>query len=98
MISTIQSSARALEERMAEQLVKKNLSCESVQLSKNGHRIQVDINTALIDYRGEAAVLSIMRGLIDREQAVQERLSLEAAGAARPETRRPGRSGCRRCP
>jgi hypothetical protein len=59
-MSTIQSSARAFEERMAKPLAEKSRSWESVQLSKNGDRIQVDINTALIDYRGEVAVLSIM--------------------------------------
>jgi hypothetical protein len=46
-MSTIQSSARAFEERMAKPLAEKSRSWESVQLSKNGDRIQVDINTVL---------------------------------------------------
>ncbi|MFC1480961.1 PAS domain S-box protein [Candidatus Neomarinimicrobiota bacterium] len=61
--------AKDYEKRLSEQLVKKHLICEGVHLAKDGRHIPVDINSSLIDYQGQIAILAVMRDITERKLA-----------------------------
>jgi PAS domain S-box-containing protein len=51
------------------------LSFETVHMHKDGHRIPVEINSRLIVFQGQAAILSVVRDISERkrtDQALQE--------------------------
>ncbi|HEV7786696.1 MAG TPA: ATP-binding protein, partial [Thermoanaerobaculia bacterium] len=55
---------------------------ESVQLRKDGSRMFLEINASLIEYEGQAAILSINRDVTERRRAGELRLAKEAAEQA----------------
>lgn len=62
--------------RIREQLARKTFRCEGVHLAKDGTPIHVDIHTTLIDYRGQPAILAVMRDITERKRAEFERETL----------------------
>ncbi|HSS52227.1 MAG TPA: ATP-binding protein, partial [Thermoanaerobaculia bacterium] len=55
---------------------------ESVQFRKDGSRMFLEINASLIEYEGQAAILSINRDVTERRKAEELRLAKEAAEQA----------------
>ncbi|MCC6797748.1 MAG: response regulator [Candidatus Hydrogenedentes bacterium] len=62
--------------RVQVQLARKNYRFEGVHLAKDGTPINVDIHTTLIDYRGQPAILAVMRDITERKRAEFERETL----------------------
>jgi PAS domain S-box-containing protein len=55
---------------------------ESVQFRKDGSRMFLEINSSLIEYEGQLAILSINRDVTERRKAEEMRLAKEAAEQA----------------
>jgi PAS domain S-box-containing protein len=55
---------------------------ESVQFRKDGGRMFLEINASLIEYEGQAAILSINRDVTERRRTEEMRLAKEAAEQA----------------
>ncbi len=53
-------------------------SFETIHYKKDGSQIFLDINAAVVDYKGQQAILSINRDITDRKRA-EEKLRLEKA-------------------
>ena len=68
--------AAGFTERLRKQLAHKRYRCEGIHLSKDGTPINVDIHTTLIDYRGQPAILAVMRDITERKRAELEREAL----------------------
>ena len=71
--------ARTFEKRLGHQLTHGALWYEGVHVAKDGGRIPVDINTSRITYRGQTAILCVMRDVTERkraEEALRHRESL----------------------
>ena len=64
------------DQRIKEQLARKTYRCEGVHISKDGTPINVDIHTTLIDYRGQPAILAVMRDITERKRAEFDRETL----------------------
>ncbi|MGA2383532.1 MAG: PAS domain S-box protein [Gemmatimonadales bacterium] len=56
-------------ERTSQQLLRGRYTCEGLHITKDGRHIPVDINSTLIDYGGQPAVLAVMRDITGRKQA-----------------------------
>ncbi len=63
--------AQGFAERWAQQVALGQHRCEGVHIARDGRRIDVDINTSLIDYQGKKAVLAVARDITERKQAEQ---------------------------
>ncbi|MBM4070517.1 MAG: PAS domain S-box protein [Planctomycetes bacterium] len=61
--------AAGFEERLRTQLASGNLRCEGRHRAKDGRLIYVDINTSAIRFRGQSAVLAVIRDITDRKRA-----------------------------
>ncbi|GIW79785.1 MAG: hypothetical protein KatS3mg105_1592 [Gemmatales bacterium] len=70
--------ARNFASRLQDQLKQGNLACEGCHVAKDGRRIQVDINTSLIEFDGKPAVLAVMRD-ITRRKSAERRLASQYA-------------------
>jgi len=70
--------ADGYEERLAKQEVGKRLSCEGIHVTKDGEQLPVDINTSVIEYHGDKAVLAVVRDITERKRDEARRLELEA--------------------
>ncbi len=56
---------------------KKALTFESVHRRKDGSLLQVEVNTRLIEFDGQPAVLGVARNITERKRAEEEHLQLE---------------------
>lgn len=70
--------ASGFERRLQQQLTQGRLSCEGCHVAKDGRRIPVDINTAIIEIDGKPAVLAVMRDITQRKTA-ERRLAAQYA-------------------
>jgi PAS domain S-box-containing protein len=61
--------AEGFEARLAQQQAEGQLTCEGIHVTKDGRRIAVDVNTSVIEYRGEPAVLAVVRDITERKRA-----------------------------
>ncbi|MBN2307341.1 MAG: PAS domain S-box protein [Candidatus Hydrogenedentes bacterium] len=61
--------AQGFDERIRRQLEEGRCSCEGVHLRKDGSEVPVDVNTSLITYNGQQAILAVMRDITERKQA-----------------------------
>lgn len=62
------SFSAGFEGRLEEQLRLGHLSCEGRHRTKDGRAIPVDINTSIIQYNQQVAVLAVMRDLTERHR------------------------------
>jgi PAS domain S-box-containing protein len=56
-------------QRLARQMAEGRFACDGVHVTKDGRRIPVDINTSVIDYEGQKAILAVMRDISRRKEA-----------------------------
>ncbi|MCS7046055.1 MAG: PAS domain S-box protein, partial [Gemmataceae bacterium] len=56
-------------ERLNHQLAEGTFRCEGIHRTKSGQRIPVDINTSCISWRGQPAILAVMRDITERKRA-----------------------------
>ncbi len=63
--------AETFYERLAQQAAVGRCSFEGTHITKSARRIFVDINTSVINYKGQGAVLAVMRDITARKQAEQ---------------------------
>lgn len=64
--------AEGFDDRLRQQLVLGRYTCEGVHLTKDGKRLYVDINSSVIEYRGEKAVLTVTRDITKRKKAEED--------------------------
>jgi PAS domain S-box-containing protein len=60
--------AAGFRNRLESQLATGGMRCEGVHRTKDGRRIDVDINTSAIQLNGQPAVLAVMRDITQRKQ------------------------------
>src|SRR5262245_8075204 len=63
--------AAGFESRLQSQLASGGIQCEGVHRTKDGRRIDVDINTSKILIDGKPAVLAVMRDITQRKQTAE---------------------------
>jgi two-component system NtrC family sensor kinase len=61
--------AVGFEHRLRDQLLQGRLSCEGCHIARDGRRIPVDINSAVIQIDGKPAILAVMRDISARKAA-----------------------------
>ncbi|MFC7131722.1 MULTISPECIES: PAS domain S-box protein [Salinibaculum] len=71
--------ARRADERLREIAENETLVFESVQVAADGTEIPVEINARRITYRGEPAVLSVVRDVSDRKERTRRLRTFERA-------------------
>jgi PAS domain S-box-containing protein len=81
--------AAGFEDRLAQQMNRGQFRCEGRHRAKDGRLIAVDINTSMIQFDGQPAVLALMRDMTERARqatqyavtrALEECADLERAG------------------
>ncbi|MCK4342080.1 MAG: PAS domain S-box protein [Phycisphaerae bacterium] len=70
--------AKGFEERLRRQFAHGRYSYEGLHVTKDGRRIPVHINTTVIDYQGDKAILAVVRDITDRKRAEDEKRELES--------------------
>ena len=71
--------AEGFAERLQQQLTRGSLSqIEGKQMTKDGREIFIDVNTKLITYKGQPAILAVDRDITDRKLAEQKLRESEA--------------------
>jgi PAS domain S-box-containing protein len=69
--------AAGFEERLKQQLATGGMSgIGGVHITNDGRQIFVDVNTKIINYQGQAAVLAVCRDITERKRAEKEHLQL----------------------
>lgn len=63
--------ASGFHNRLQSQLEQGGMRCEGVHRTKDGRRIDVDINTSKIQLEGKPAVLAVMRDITQRKQTAE---------------------------
>jgi PAS domain S-box-containing protein len=71
------SFAQGFEARLAQQRDHGNHRCEGVHIDKEGNEIPVDIMTTVIDFKGQSAVLAVVRDVTEIKKAEHDRRNLE---------------------
>ena len=76
-LKTISKDVKTGEKRIKDLLrTKKSTHFETVQFRKDGSEMYLEINAALIEYKGRQAILSINRDITERIKAEEEREKL----------------------
>lgn len=69
--------SKGFQRRLAQQVEKKRHRCEGIHRTKDGRAIPVDIQTTLIEFHGQPAILAVIRDMSELRKMESERTALQ---------------------